>query len=1852
MSAAAETTLPDGERKFSKCENTLTVGNKLLKLKKAIRFFQGKAELIEPKVAPLIVGEPEVRPIEVPEVDDAQPAAVRAEQMKDKREAEKKLEDRIAKKLDVCVLFKTYSDDSFRDLVETKPLVKTAFNNGDIPVVVELWKEWYNNGPVVAAEGVVNTAKEVAEAAAAFNNMHQLQSESVLEYQTRFNELKRIATTIGKETYTELFLALKIIKGLKNSCYNTQREKMLAEEDRQGKLVKEGMARENLRGHPQSEEKAWAKALDWERDLPPKKEGSKPNKKQKTDPEAPKQDKKDPMKSYASVQKGNGNKNKDKAGAVAGAGKKKIYQSREKIQSYNSKTNPPSKFNYPPCQKCNGNHWYHEKCEDFSGEPQGKDAKAEPANKGKMIGRSSVSTDDMKELLLFMKEEILSGINPSRDQKMSRASVIDSSESIGLDSPRIDKFLSPSSIRSLKAAGVKKMTFKSIYKPGPEGDERVMYMTRYSKEGHRRQLTDDDILIDNCGNVHSIMRREAAKDIRDNPDPGVVNTMAGEFKPEHVCTVPFLGDAFFNDAEEYSVLSQSELMQNDNVWVEDVGNFQMNIHFIPLNVILEAKWTNGVMVANGREYFEAMSGVTDWADLRPYDRVRYLDRFMKPIASPEPLKAVSGYIKAIEGASDERDLAAIRDAAPSRQEVDTTAVSLLRHSASGGSTQDTLEDIIRMLEQRTRGANNDSTTQPTIFDIFGPESPEAKWEGGDPFSPVTPSPFSPCIYSPEGADPPTGRGKSKRKKISRAQLRKLPGPSLPKGLEYLIESNHDDGESDMPELIDFQDDDSDDDEDCQAPEPSPSAEGVPPARPVIMSKKVVEATNHVREMQRRLGGCSVNHIIRSRHNGSVRWKPEYTNALLRAVDKVLRPDASAMKGRYQHPKNIASKAESYIDPSKREVVMQIDYIFDEKLVWLISVIDPIGYVLLRSVNGRGTAEARTALKEMVDHYRKFDITVKVIQCDSEGSFAKLHKDMQEWTGGEVLPAPTGIKLGLLDNVVKRTKQKVRAFRASSPEISFGGVLLNGLYVAAVMCLCLLATSHNPGGQSPLCMLTGEQQNMAQIMKFKPGEAAEASNHVLLSNRTGVDKTQTLIALHPEKLHHNGNTHIWAFYNPETKMVVPRNYGTPVPYTEAMIKAIQADALTPGSNIFCPSAHDAITKKRGRKKDERPISDTAPEPERIVDMEVDIPYVPPAVSTPEPRAGGVATTAGGVEAAMPPRGIPPTPRALPERQNLFDVYAAETLSPDRELMRVEPDGSVAYTCYRRVPPAENEPPFIRINGTVKYSNMKGDMISLASHMGINQATRTYGDLATKALADEVAGFVDRDVWSGVTWSELSKTARKKILRLSTFLKEKFDLFGALIKLKARIVVDGSQEDRSLFKTSDITSPTVALSSVLSVSTVAAAQGRHVVTMDVEKAYLEADMPNEVLVRLQPVLAKLLCARDPSFIPFLDEKGSMIVRLNKAQYGCVESARLWYNTLSSFLVSQGYEMNPYDPCVFNKIGRGGKQITVLIYVDDIMATSEAAQDLRELIQTLQKEYRNITVKEGGTHEYLGMLFEYLTPGVPGGRVRVTMEKYTKDVLEEAGVRTTADDPAASSLFDINGSSPVISSQDKELFHRTVAQLLYLATRTRPDILLPTIFLTTRVSVATKEDQRKLNRVLAYLNAEPHLGIHLGACEDGTLRLQCYADASFGVHPNGKSHSGMVLSLGRGPVLTKSVKQKIVVRSSTEAELVCLSDATSICAGHLNFLKTIGLDVQQATVHQDNMSTMRLAINGRSNSDRTKHIRLRYFFIKQYLDSGEFELVHCPTDIMVADILTKPLHGETFKRIRGLLLGHDSA
>ena len=204
------------------------------------------------------------------------------------------------------------------------------------------------------------------------------------------------------------------------------------------------------------------------------------------------------------------------------------------------------------------------------------------------------------------------------------------------------------------------------------------------------------------------------------------------------------------------------------------------------------------------------------------------------------------------------------------------------------------------------------------------------------------------------------------------------------------------------------------------------------------------------------------------------------------------------------------------------------------------------------------------------------------------------------------------------------------------------------------------------------------------------------------------------------------------------------------------------------------------------------------------------------------------------------------------------------------------------------------------------------------------------------------------------------------------------------------------------------------------------------------------------------------------------------------------------------------------------------------------------------------------------------------------------------------------------------------ERERFYRTVAQCLYAVTRTRPDASLPIIFLTTRVLAPAEQDKNKLERVLEYFNGTHELRIHLGLSH-GDLKLTCFADANHGVHSNGKSPSGIRISHGRGAIMAKSAKQKIVCRSSRESELVTLSDATSLTAYELKFMQLLGVKMNQAHIMQDNTSTIRMEMNGKSCSDRTKHIKLRHFSIKQFLESVEFTVTYCPTELLTADILT---------------------
>ena len=130
--------------------------------------------------------------------------------------------------------------------------------------------------------------------------------------------------------------------------------------------------------------------------------------------------------------------------------------------------------------------------------------------------------------------------------------------------------------------------------------------------------------------------------------------------------------------------------------------------------------------------------------------------------------------------------------------------------------------------------------------------------------------------------------------------------------------------------------------------------------------------------------------------------------------------------------------------------------------------------------------------------------------------------------------------------------------------------------------------------------------------------------------------------------------------------------------------------------------------------------------------------------------------------------------------------------------------------------------------------------------------------------------------------------------------------------------------------------------------------------------------------------------------------------------------------------------------------------------------------------------------------------------------------------------------------------------------------------------------------------------------------------------------------KSVTGVVLMLDDAVVHVKSSKQKISTRSSAEAELVAISDSLSHILWAREYMISSHSDVGTIVLYQDNKSTICLANKGRSTSERTRHIKIRYFFILHYIDANEIVIEYMPTEDLIADIMTKPLHGTTFRKL----------
>ena len=162
--------------------------------------------------------------------------------------------------------------------------------------------------------------------------------------------------------------------------------------------------------------------------------------------------------------------------------------------------------------------------------------------------------------------------------------------------------------------------------------------------------------------------------------------------------------------------------------------------------------------------------------------------------------------------------------------------------------------------------------------------------------------------------------------------------------------------------------------------------------------------------------------------------------------------------------------------------------------------------------------------------------------------------------------------------------------------------------------------------------------------------------------------------------------------------------------------------------------------------------------------------------------------------------------------------------------------------------------------------------------------------------------------------------------------------------------------------------------------------------------------------------------------------------------------------------GFEINPYDPCVANKIVDGSK-CSITWYVDDIKVSLAKQTVVDEVLETIVKQFDGLTITKEDEHEYLGMKIKYNK----NGTVTIDMKEFVKETIGSFGEDTShgASTRAKNNLFDINENPPTLSEERSKLFHYCVTKLLYASTRCRLDIQLTISFLYTRVSCSTEQD-----------------------------------------------------------------------------------------------------------------------------------------------------------------------------------------
>lgn len=525
---------------------------------------------------------------------------------------------------------------------------------------------------------------------------------------------------------------------------------------------------------------------------------------------------------------------------------------------------------------------------------------------------------------------------------------------------------------------------------------------------------------------------------------------------------------------------------------------------------------------------------------------------------------------------------------------------------------------------------------------------------------------------------------------------------------------------------------------------------------------------------------------------------------------------------------------------------------------------------------------------------------------------------------------------------------------------------------------------------------------------------------------------------------------------------------------------------------------------------------------------------------------------------------------------------------------------------------------------RRGNRKGgnEYYASVAMMSISNEPRNYAEAISSgdrkkwiaAMNEEYNSLIKNGTWKLVDIEE-----HRKVIDNRWVYKIKCNADGSIERYKARLVVRGFTQEYGM-DYQDTFSPVVKYTSIRSIMAVAAVEHLKLWQFDVKTAFLYGELEEDVYMR-QPV-------------GFEDGSGR-VCKLIKSLYGLKQASRCWNKQFTSFIKEFGFETSKSDKCVFVS-KNNGRKIILGIYVDDGLLAASDEVDVEPVLRHLSKRFE---IKTSVAKYFLGMEINR----DKDGSIHLSQATYARKVLKRFNIEECRE---VSTPMDPNQtvSNFTDSKNSNYPYREAIGSSMYLMVATRPDIAFAIGVVSRFMEQPTEAHVNAVKRIMRYIKGTVKYGIRFDARAGKVLIGSSDADYA-GDTETRRSTSGRVIMFCGGAVSWGSERQKSVSLSTTESEYNAGSDAVKELIWLIRLISDLTGIEGKPELNMDSQGAIRLVKNPEFNK-RTKHIDIRYHFIREKYEEGNFHLNYVPTDEQLADIFTKALLKGNFQRLRSSL------